>query len=974
MSQLATPFHILLIEADPTDARFFSNLLTQVKGFRFEVDVADSLTAASACLAQNGVDGVLLDPCLPGTAPKQAISAVLEQAVDVPVVVLVNPEMHELGVWAIVEGARDYLIKGEDDAQTVARSLRYAIQRQCAERALEASATRYRKLVEMSLDAVILTGPDMRILFANQRAIDMYGFDNLSRMIGVPVVELFALEDPTCVLDQIMANLRDGRLENAEFMFRRRDGECFPGELSISVLRDGDGELQGTIGIVRDVTERKRAEAAERQQRVFAEALYNAAAALNSTLDLDQVLDRILENVEPVVPHDGANIMLLEDGVVRVKRCRGYYDQHDFVDHLLALEGQLSEFYYLQEMARTRRPVVVSDVPGSPHWATNQPKNWMRSYVGAPITREGELMGFINADSAEPGAFTPEHGERLRVFAEQIALAIHNAQLYASEKARREVAEKLYRASAALGASLERDQVFSLILEQLGQVLRYDVAAIEQEQDDELVVQAVRGVPEVMHLSGLTWDTLDLLPHGRVGRQQSVFAVSNAGQSYPFYAQRFRDLTGLSVGSWLGVPLISRDQTIGLLAIARLAVDPFTPEEIELATAFSSHAASALQNARLYAELENYSSILAQAIREATSELRQTLEQREVILHNSPDSVLLLEADGSIELVNRTFQQVFEMKLEDVYGMQPIGLIDEASAASFQQALQAVIAEQTPRRIEAIARTRSGRRFDADIALAPVVENHTLYGIVCSLRDISTLKDIERMKDALVSTAAHELRTPLTTIQGFSELLLSRELSPERQARYLRFINEQSLQLASIIDNLLDLSRLEAGYGFQIAPEPVDIGKLVVEAALPFVETSPLHTFDMVDLSHLPPVFADPARLSQVVRNLVCNAVKYSPEGGVVRIRGWVSDDLVHISVEDEGIGIPREKQPFLFEKFYRVDTSDSAVGGTGLGLSICKLIVEQHGGRIGVKSEPGKGSTFTFCIPLTQQDAISAS
>src|SRR5690606_11659130 len=137
---------------------------------------------------------------------------------------------------------------------------------------------------------------------------------------------------------------------------------------------------------------------------------------------------------------------------------------------------------------------------------------------------------------------------------------------------------------------------------------------------------------------------------------------------------------------------------------------------------------------------------------------------------------------------------------------------------------------------------------------------------------------------------------------------------------------------------------------------------------------SPLHTFDMVDLSHLRPVFADPARLSQAVRNLGCNAVKYSPEGGEVRIRGWVSDDLVHIGGEDEGIGIPREKQPSLFEKVYRGDTSDSAVGGTGLGLSICKLIVEQHGGRIGVKSEPGKGSKFTFCIPLTQQDAISAS
>lgn len=969
MSQLRAPYNTLLIIADPVDAQLACDMLAEAEGWRFDVEGASSLPAALSLLDRQNFDVVLLDPSLPGWTPHEAVAQVVAVVRDAPVVVLVGPDDHDTGVWAVMNGARDYLVKGADDGRALSRSLRYAVQRQCAERALEASANRYRHLLEMSPDAVFLTDPDTCIVFANQRAIDMYGFDDLSAIRGLPAIELFAPEEPAHVLEVIQANLHEGRVSNLEFMFRHRHGGTFAGEMSVAVLNGSNGDCEGFIGVVRDVTERRRAEAAEREQRVFAEALRNTAAVLNSTLDLDQVLDRILQNVGRVVPHDGANIMLLEDGAVRVKRCRGYYHQHQLADDLLALQGQLDEFYFLQQMAQTGKPVIVDDVDACPQWVQSRPSAWVRSYVGAPITREGRLMGFINADSATVGAFRPEHGERLRVFAEQVALAIHNAQLYAAERSRREIAEKLQHASAMLSTTLERDEVFSLILEQLREVLEYDLAAVEQEQDGALIVQAVHGVPEAVHLRDLTWGTLDGLPHRMIAEQQTAFAVRDVAETCPDYARSMRSKTGLPVGSWLGVPLIARSRAIGLLVVVRTTVQPFTAEEIELATTFSRHAASALENSRLYAELENYSSILMQAVREATSELRQTLEQREVILHNSPDPFLLLDADGSIEMVNRTFQHVFEMAPEDAHGMQPTALLEEESAECFRAALKVVIAEQTSRRFEAVARTRSGRSFDADIALSPVVENQTLLGIVCSLRDMSAFKDVERMKDALISTAAHELRTPLTTIQGFSELLLSRDLPPERRARYLRFINEQSCQLARIVDSLLDLSRLEAGYGFEMAPGPVDIGPVVADAVLPFVETSPLHTFDLADLVSLPPVLADTARLAQVVKNLVSNAVKYSPQGGAIHIRGRAAGEYVEISVRDEGIGIARDKQRHLFEKFYRVDTSDSAVGGTGLGLAICKLIVEKHGGRIWVESELGKGSTFTVSLPIAARE-----
>jgi PAS domain S-box-containing protein len=247
-------------------------------------------------------------------------------------------------------------------------------------------------------------------------------------------------------------------------------------------------------------------------------------------------------------------------------------------------------------------------------------------------------------------------------------------------------------------------------------------------------------------------------------------------------------------------------------------------------------------------------------------------------------------------------------------------------------------------------------------------------GIIFASRDITErkqaqreLEELNRLKTEFLSTAAHELRTPLTSIRGFTEILLMRELDAPRRKQYMTLISEQAAQLGRLIDDLLDISRLEATRTMTLNMEPVQIRDLIDQAVKPFVESSPRHQFLVEGSEGCPSIVGDPARLAQVLTNLVGNAVKYSPKGGTIRVRAQPTSDHVELSVQDEGIGISPEQQVHLFEKFYRADASNTAIGGTGLGLNISKQIVELHGGQIWVKSEYGVGTTFFFTLPLSQ-------
>jgi len=235
------------------------------------------------------------------------------------------------------------------------------------------------------------------------------------------------------------------------------------------------------------------------------------------------------------------------------------------------------------------------------------------------------------------------------------------------------------------------------------------------------------------------------------------------------------------------------------------------------------------------------------------------------------------------------------------------------------------------------------------------------------------LKELDQLKSDFVSMVSHELRAPLTNINGSIELMLSDDsMDPETQRAMLRIIAEQTARLTRLVQGILNVSRIEARK-LEIHPEVVFIRSTLEKVVREIMQTTDRHVFELPDHS-LPPVWADPDRLQEILSNLLDNAVKYSPEGGTIRIGAQVLEDRMVISVSDPGMGIPAKELDKIFEKFHRVDRGDArATYGHGLGLYISKRLVEAHGGNIWVESELGQGSTFYFTLPLAETDEVES-
>ncbi len=225
------------------------------------------------------------------------------------------------------------------------------------------------------------------------------------------------------------------------------------------------------------------------------------------------------------------------------------------------------------------------------------------------------------------------------------------------------------------------------------------------------------------------------------------------------------------------------------------------------------------------------------------------------------------------------------------------------------------------------------------------------------------LRESERLKSELITIVSHELRTPLASVLGFTSLLLQRDFDPQARRHYLGIIDAQARRLAALLEDFLDVQRIEDGR-LELAQDLVDMAALLSEQVELYRAESPRHRLRL-DLQERPlPVRGDANRLAQVVGNLLSNAIKYSPDGGVVALAGEHEDGAVRVSIRDEGLGIASDQQSRIFTKFFRGEAATSGIGGTGLGLAVSREIVEAHGGRIGFSSKAGAGSTFWLELP----------
>jgi signal transduction histidine kinase len=227
----------------------------------------------------------------------------------------------------------------------------------------------------------------------------------------------------------------------------------------------------------------------------------------------------------------------------------------------------------------------------------------------------------------------------------------------------------------------------------------------------------------------------------------------------------------------------------------------------------------------------------------------------------------------------------------------------------------------------------------------------------------AALRESERLKSDLVNTVSHELRTPLSGVLGFTKLLLSRDFDPETRRHYLGIVDAQARRLSDLLDDFLDVRRIEEGR-FERAKELVNMATLLEEEAQLYSQQSPRHEVELA-IDHPPlAVMGNPDRLRQVIGNLISNAIKYSPQGGVVEVSADSENGSVRVEVRDEGMGIPQSQQSKIFTKFFRGDAAASGITGTGLGLAVSRDIVESHGGRIGFTSAEGEGTTFFVELP----------
>ena len=249
-----------------------------------------------------------------------------------------------------------------------------------------------------------------------------------------------------------------------------------------------------------------------------------------------------------------------------------------------------------------------------------------------------------------------------------------------------------------------------------------------------------------------------------------------------------------------------------------------------------------------------------------------------------------------------------------------------------------------------------------------VVDEAEASGVILLLRDVTREREVERMKSAFLGMATHELNTPLTTIIGYSELLTSPDtadkFSEEQKKDCLLLIHDKALSLGGLVDDLLDVSRVESGRPLALDYQEFDFDGMIREVVDFYDGEDVLHDFTVNLVGEPSQIVADRLRLKQVVDHLISNAVKYAPEGGRVNVELKLSDDKYELKVEDEGIGMDEGQLVHIFDRFYRADSSDTAVQGVGLGMSIVRNIVLAHHGDIQIESQLDEGTIVMVSLP----------
>jgi PAS domain S-box-containing protein len=796
----------------------------------------------------------------------------------------------------------------------------------------------YRSLLETTFEGIVISEREGgAFIEVNPGAAKMFGYTP-PEVTGMSLIDFIA-EDSR---EQLAYAVDAGAQQPLETLGLRKDGTEFHIEMVTQALTYREQPVR--VVAVRDITERKEAAEVLLQQKRELEFLNQVGRALGSTLDLNQVITTILEEVYRLLSVTAASVWLKDTDTDELVCWQAVGPQNEIVRGWRIAPGE----GFVGRVAATGESMIVPDTQATEHHfkeVDQLTKIEQRSILSVPMQFREQVIGVLQVLDAKPDRFQPTDLRLVESLAVSAAMAIENARLYEEIHRRAIQQAALNTVIAAAVAAADLQELLDIALDQTLRAFDLDIGAIWVGNH-----QSARGLPQETKQ-----DILEAFRTVAVDIPDTV-AVEDTQRG-----SAIQDSTSLGIHSALTVPIMAGGQPIGRLSLGDRAPRRWSVEEVGLGEAVGRQLGAVVERLRLLKQVQ------------------EQAQQMQQIVGTVSAGMLLLDSDMRVLLANPAAREHIAALCgaEEIVTLTHLGKhrIEELLISPTERPWHEIEIKEPVYRIFTVSAH----------AIGPEPETE---GWVLVLRDVTQEREIEErvqrqerlaVVGQLAAGIAHDFNNIMSVIILYTRMLSqNRGLSPHDRKRFTSIL-EQADQATNLIEQILDFSRTSA-----IEPNLLDLNPFLRELIKLLERTLPENiTLEPVFGPDEYTVNADPTRIQQAVMNLVVNARDAMPEGGELRIgldQIWVgfgelppvpemkSGEWVQVTVSDTGTGIPPDVLPHIFDPFF---TTKAPEQGTGLGLAQVHGIVEQHGGHIHVKSQMGHGTTFALYLPALQTPAV---